>query len=179
MMWLPWGERDRTIFQNYRLSRIPLKLRKLSCPPSSLCHFPIRISACVQGQQREAYFDICEEQAHSLWSLRACPGVCRPPRTPRSWGRTLFPWLAFAHNQGQRVAWGNFHCGCSCCLLGNASTCGQGSTREMSCLEPTHSASCSPADEGSEVSFATAQDGANSRRGTARAQGPVSFQNSS
>lgn len=49
----------------------------------------------------------------------------------------------------------------------------------MSCLEPTHSASGSPADEGLEVSFATAQDGANSRRVSAKAQGPGSFQNSS
>lgn len=81
MMWLPWGERDRTIFQNYRLSRILLKLRKSSRPPSPLCHFPIRISACVQGQQREAYFDMCEEQAHSVepqglpWHLQTSPGL--------------------------------------------------------------------------------------------------------
>ena len=55
------------------------------------------------------------------------------------------------------------------------STCGQGRAREMSCLEPTHSASRSPADDGLWVSFATAQNGANSQWVSATAQGLVSF----
>lgn len=58
-------------------------------------------------------------------------------------------------------------------------TCGQGSAREMSCLEQTHSASCSPADDGLPVSFATAQDGANSWWVSAKAEDFAFVQDSS
>lgn len=37
--------------------------------------------------------------------------------------------------------------------------CGQGRAQKMSCLEPTHSATCSAADDSLPVSFATTQDG--------------------
>lgn len=48
-------------------------------------------------------------------------------------------------------------------FLGNTCMCGQGRAREVNCLEPAHSASCSSADDELGVSFVTAQDGANSQ----------------
>lgn len=55
-------------------------------------------------------------------------------------------------------------------FLGNTCMCGQGRAREVNCLEPAHSASCSSADDELWVSFATAQDGV-----SAKTQGCVSF----
>lgn len=87
------------------------------------------------------------------------------------------PGMPFPITRGSEWPWGISTGGCSCCFLGNHSMCGQGRAQKMSCLEPTHSASCSLADDRLSGSFATTQGGAYSQGLRDKAQGLVSFQN--
>lgn len=140
-------KRDRTIFKNnYRLSKVPLKLRQRRPSPSPFYHLPHQNLCLLTRNQRGLFWRVpgaghcCGASgfalvfAHLLWMPRSC------------W-RKPFPCYAFAHRGSERP--GEFPLvDAAAALWVTHSTCGQRRVREMNCLEPTHSASCSPADDG-------------------------------
>lgn len=140
---------------------------------SPFYHSPIGIYGCLKGQQGEVRFDICREQGHSgkprglPWHLQTSEGNLGVGEGSHLPG---LPW-PIARGGEQR---GSFHCGCCCCFLGNAQNVWAGKSSRNELSGAYSFCKLLPSGWQTEVSFATAQDGVNSRCVSTKAQGLVS-----
>ena len=118
MMWLPRGkETEQTVFRNYELPKILLKLRKWSPSPIAFYHLPSQNLPAYRDHKERLVLMSARGRVTAVepqgfhWYLGACAGHWEREREAQSTG-VLCP-LAEAVS-----ALGEFPLGYSCCFLG-------------------------------------------------------------